>query len=144
MEAIASYFKFAERGTTWGTEIRAGVTTFMVMAYIIFVNPNIIAAPLGLDRIGVAAGTALIAGIMTIAMGVIGKYPFAIATGLGLNAIVAFQLTGQGLDARGAMGVVLLEGIVILVLVLVGFREAVRERDDPFGDYGSGPRARRH
>ena len=125
MEAIASYFKFAERGTSFGTEIRAGVTTFMVMAYIIFVNPNIIAAPLGLDRVAVSAGTALIAGIMTIAMGVVGRYPFAIAAGLGLNAIVAFQLTGQGLDARGAMGVVLLEGIIILVLVLVGFREAV-------------------
>jgi AGZA family xanthine/uracil permease-like MFS transporter len=125
MEAIASYFKFAERGTNFSTEVRAGVTTFMVMAYIIFVNPNIIAAPLGLDVQAVAAGTALIAGIMTIAMGVIGNYPFAIAAGLGLNAIVAFQLTGQGLDARGAMGVVLIEGIVILVLVLVGFREAV-------------------
>src|SRR5688500_1913813 len=125
MEAIASYFKFAERGTTFGTEIRAGVTTFMVMAYIIFLNPNIIAGPLGLDAVAVSAGTALIAGIMTIAMGVIGNYPFAIAAGLGLNAIVAFQLTGQGLDARGAMGVVLIEGIIILLLVLIGFREAV-------------------
>src|SRR5688572_16744032 len=125
MEAIASFFKFAERGTTFGTEIRAGVTTFMVMAYIIFLNPNIIAGPLGLDAVAVSAGTALIAGIMTIAMGVIGNYPFAIAAGLGLNAIVAFQLTGQGLDARGAMGVVLIEGIIILLLVLIGFREAV-------------------
>jgi adenine/guanine/hypoxanthine permease len=125
MEAIASFFKFAERGTTFGTEVRAGVTTFMVMAYIIFVNPNIIAAPLGLDPVAVSAGTALIAGVMTIAMGLIGNYPFAIAAGLGLNAIVAFQLTGMGLDARGAMGVVLIEGIVILVLVLIGFREAV-------------------
>jgi AGZA family xanthine/uracil permease-like MFS transporter len=125
MEAIASYFKFAERGTTLGTEVRAGVTTFMVMAYIIFLNPNIIAGPLGLDSVAVAAGTALIAGVMTIAMGLIGNYPFAIAAGLGLNAIVAFQLTGMGLDAAGAMGVILLEGIVILVLVLVGFREAV-------------------
>jgi AGZA family xanthine/uracil permease-like MFS transporter len=125
MEAIASYFKFAERGTTLGTEVRAGVTTFMVMAYIIFLNPNIIAGPLGLDPVAVAAGTAFIAGILTIAMGVIANYPIALAAGLGLNAIVAFQLTGQGLDARGAMGVVLLEGIVILVLVLVGFREAV-------------------
>jgi AGZA family xanthine/uracil permease-like MFS transporter len=125
MEAIASYFKFAERGTTFGTEVRAGVTTFMVMAYIIFLNPNIIAAPLGLDPVSVSAGTALIAGVMTIAMGIFGRYPFAIAAGLGLNAIVAFQLTGMGLDARGAMGVVLLEGIIILVLVLVGFREAV-------------------
>ena len=125
MEAIASYFKFRERGTSFGTEVRAGVTTFMVMAYIIFLNPNIIAGPLGLDPVAVAAGTALIAGVMTIAMGIIGNYPFALAAGLGLNAIVAFQLTGMGLDARGAMGVVLLEGIVILVLVLVGFREAV-------------------
>src|SRR3990170_4834052 len=125
MEAIASFFKFGERGTTFGTEVRAGVTTFMVMAYIIFLNPNIIAGPLGLDPVAVSAGTALIAGIMTIAMGVVGNYPLAIAAGLGLNAIVAFHLTGQGLDARGAMGVILLEGIVILVLVLVGFREAV-------------------
>jgi adenine/guanine/hypoxanthine permease len=125
MEAIASYFRFRERGTTFGTEVRAGVTTFMVMAYIIFLNPNIIAEPLGLDRVAVATGTALIAGIMTLAMGIIGRYPIALAAGLGLNAIVAFQLTGLGLDARGAMGVVLLEGIVILVLVLIGFREAV-------------------
>ena len=125
MEAIASYFKFAERGTSWLTETRAGVTTFMVMAYIIFVNPAIIAGPLGLDPVAVSAATALVAGVMTIAMGLLGNYPFAIAAGLGLNAIVAFQLTGMGLDARGAMGVVLLEGIVILVLVLVGFREAV-------------------
>src|SRR3954451_16191604 len=125
MEAIASYFKFGERGTTLGTEVRAGVTTFMVMAYIIFLNPNIIADPLGLDKTAVATATALIAGIMTVAMGVFGRYPFAIAAGLGLNAIVAFQLTGMGLSAAGAMGVVVLEGIVILVLVLVGFREAV-------------------
>jgi AGZA family xanthine/uracil permease-like MFS transporter len=125
LEAIASYFKFRERGTSFGTEVRAGVTTFMVMAYIIFLNPNIIAGPLGLDRIAVATGTALIAGVMTIAMGIIGRYPIALAAGLGLNAIVAFQLTGMGLDAAGAMGVVLLEGIIILVLVLIGFREAV-------------------
>jgi adenine/guanine/hypoxanthine permease len=125
MEAIASWFKFGERGTSLGTETRAGVTTFMVMAYIIFVNPAIIAQPLGLDPTAVATGTALIAGLMTIAMGVFGNYPFAIAAGLGLNAVVAFQLTGMGLNAAGAMGVVLIEGVIILVLVLVGFREAV-------------------
>ncbi len=125
MEAIASYFDFSGRKTDLITEVRAGVTTFMVMAYIIFVNPAIIAKPLGLDPVAVSAGTALIAGIMTIAMGVFGKYPFAIAAGLGLNAVVAFQLTAQGLDAKGAMGVIVLEGIVILLLVLVGFREAI-------------------
>ena len=104
MEAIASYFKFGERGTTLGTEARGGLTTFMVMAYIIFLNGNIIAEPLGLDPVAVAAGTALIAGIMTIAMGLVGNYPFALAAGLGINAIVAFSLTAKGLDARGRDG----------------------------------------
>src|SRR3972149_4337327 len=103
--ALVSVNQFAERGTNWLTETRAGVTTFMVMAYIIFLNPNIIAGPLGIDPVAASAGTALIAGIMTIAMGLVGNYPFAIAAGLGLNAIVAFQLTGMGLDAKGAMGV---------------------------------------
>jgi len=125
MEAIASYFKFAERGTKWSTEVRGGLTTFMVMAYIIFLNGNIIAKPLGLDSVSVAAGTALIAGIMTIAMGIIGNYPFALAAGLGINAIVAFTLTAKGLDAAGAMGVIVLEGVAITVLVVIGMREAI-------------------
>jgi AGZA family xanthine/uracil permease-like MFS transporter len=124
---IGEYFKFAERGTTLGTEARAGLTTFMVMAYIIFLNGNIIAGPLGLDPVSVAAGTALIAGIMTIAMGVIGNYPFALAAGLGINAIVAFSLTAQGLDAKGAMGVIVLEGLAITALVLVGLRERIMD-----------------
>ena len=123
--AIAEYFEFAERGTNFTTEIRAGLTTFMVMAYIIFVNAGIIAKPLGLNPAAVSAGTALIAGIMTIAMGVYGRYPFALAAGLGINALVAFSLTAQGLDAKGAMGVIVLEGVVVTVLVLAGFREAV-------------------
>ena len=109
MDAIASYFKFRERGTDLGTEARAGLTTFMVMAYIIFLNGNIIAKPLGLDPVAVSAGTALIAGIVTLAMGIYGNYPFALAAGLGINAIVAFTLTAKGLDAKGAMGVILLE-----------------------------------
>ena len=125
MEAIASYFKFDERGTTLGTELRGGLTTFMVMAYIIFLNGNIIAKPLGLDPIAVSAGTALIAGIMTIAMGLVGNYPFALAAGLGINAIVAFTLTAKGLDGAGAMGVIVLEGVIITVLVVIGLREAI-------------------
>jgi AGZA family xanthine/uracil permease-like MFS transporter len=122
---IGAYFKFAERGTNLATEARAGLTTFMVMAYIIFLNGNIIAAPLGLDPVAVAAGTALVAGIVTILMGVVANYPFALAAGLGINAIVAFSLTAKGLDAKGAMGVIVLEGVAILVLVLVGLREAI-------------------
>jgi adenine/guanine/hypoxanthine permease len=125
MSAIAQYFKFDERKTTLGTEARAGLTTFLVMAYIIFLNGNIIAKPLGLDPTAVAAGTALIAGIMTIAMGVVGNYPFALAAGLGINALVAFTLTAKGLDAKGAMGVIVLEGVVITVLVIAGLREAI-------------------
>jgi len=122
---LAGYFRFAERGTDLVTETRAGLTTFMVMAYIIFLNGNIIAKPLGLDPVAVAAGTALIGGIMTIAMGVIANYPFALAAGLGINAIVAFSLTAKGLDAKGAMGVIVLEGVAITVLVAIGLREAI-------------------
>jgi AGZA family xanthine/uracil permease-like MFS transporter len=124
-EGLAAYFKFGERGTDLVTETRAGVTTFMVMAYILFVNGSIIAKPLGLDPAAVAAGTALIAGIMTVAMGIVGNYPFALAAGLGINAIVAFTLTAKGLDAKGAMGVIVLEGVIITVLVVVGLREAI-------------------
>ncbi|HET7029690.1 MAG TPA: NCS2 family permease [Candidatus Limnocylindrales bacterium] len=125
MDGIATYFKFSERGTNLATEVRAGITTFMVMAYILFLNGNIIAKPLGLDPVAVSAGTALVAGIMTIAMGVFGNYPFALAAGLGINAIVAFSLTAKGLDAKGAMGVIVLEGVAITVLVAVGLREAI-------------------
>jgi AGZA family xanthine/uracil permease-like MFS transporter len=84
MGPIARYFKFAERGTNFLTESRAGLTTFMVMAYIIFVNPSILGAGFGLkpDQLAAyAAATALIAGIMTIAMGVVGNYPLALAAG---------------------------------------------------------------
>jgi AGZA family xanthine/uracil permease-like MFS transporter len=130
VSAIASYFKFAERGTDLWTEARGGVTTFMVMVYIVFLNASILGDGFGLaaddpGRIALSAGTALIAGIATIAMGAWANYPLALAAGLGINAIVAFSLTGRGLDARGAMGVIVLEGIAVTVLVLVGFREAV-------------------
>ncbi len=122
---VESYFKFGERGTTLGTEVRAGVTTFMVMAYIIFLNPAILSAA-GLDPVAGSAATALVAGIMTIAMGIIGNYPLALAAGLGINGVVAFTLVlGQGLSLPGAMGVIVLEGIVVTVLVLVGLREAI-------------------
>jgi len=125
VDSIATYFRFAERRTDLGTEIRAGLTTFMVMAYIIFVNPSILSNA-GIDPAAAAAATALVAGIMTIAMGVFANYPIALAAGLGLNAIVAFTLVlGLGLTPAGAMGVIVIEGIVITVLVLVGFREAI-------------------
>jgi len=122
---IASYFKFAERGTNLVTEIRAGATTFMVMAYIIFLNP-VILSNAGADIAATAAATALIAGIMTIAMGVFGNFPLAIAAGLGINAAVAFGLVlGRGLTFGGAMGVIVIEGALVTLLVILGLREAV-------------------
>jgi AGZA family xanthine/uracil permease-like MFS transporter len=130
--AIGDYFKFGERGTTLGTEVRAGLTTFMVMAYIIFLNPAILAVTnqdgqlVGPPPVPTAAATALLAGLITIAMGLIGNVPIALAAGLGINAIVAFNLIlTRGLSWQGAMGVIFWEGLVILILVLVGLREAM-------------------
>jgi adenine/guanine/hypoxanthine permease len=122
---VESWFHLSERGTNVGTEIRAGVTTFLVMVYIIAVNPAIIAGPLGLDPVAVAAGTALVAGLMTLLMGLTTNYPFALAAGLGLNAVVAFSLPALGMTPAEAMGVIVIEGLVITLLVVVGLREAM-------------------
>lgn len=123
--ALDTYFRLSERGTSIATETRAGVATFLVMVYIVFLNP-IILAPLEFDPVAVAAGTALAAGLLSIAMGLYSNYPIAMATGLGINAAVAFQLVvGSGLTPQGAMGVIVIEGIVVTVLVLAGLREAV-------------------
>ncbi|MEZ4647778.1 MAG: NCS2 family permease [Candidatus Eisenbacteria bacterium] len=119
------WFRLSERGTSLATELRAGVATFLVMAYIVFLNP-IILSPLGFDPVAVAAGTALAAGLLSIVMGVYANYPVAMATGLGINAAVASQLVvGSGLTPEGAMGVIVLEGALVTILVLAGFREAV-------------------
>jgi AGZA family xanthine/uracil permease-like MFS transporter len=132
---LDSWFRLTERGTSVGTEVRAGITTFLVMAYIIFLNPLILSNmfPEGSDERGAfivaaSAATALLAGILTIAMGVVSNYPIALAAGLGINAIVAFTLVlGLGLSPAGAMGVIVLEGLIILVLVIVGLREAIMD-----------------
>jgi AGZA family xanthine/uracil permease-like MFS transporter len=127
---IARFFRFAERGTSLRTELLAGVTTFVVMAYIIIVNPAILSSgPLadqGPPFAATVTATCLAAGLMSIAMGLYTNYPIALAPGLGLNAVVAFQLIlGLGMPWQAAMGVIFLEGVLITVLVLVGFREAV-------------------
>jgi AGZA family xanthine/uracil permease-like MFS transporter len=132
VDSIASYFGLRERGTDLWTEVRAGLTTFMVMAYIIFVNPSILSggplADVGPPFIPTAVATALAAGILTIAMGLATNYPFALAAGLGLNAVVAFELIlGRGFTWQEAMAVIVWEGIIITVLVLTGLREAIME-----------------
>jgi AGZA family xanthine/uracil permease-like MFS transporter len=129
------YFKISERGSTVSTEIRGGLVTFFTMAYIVALNPIILAySP---DANGqflfggaapapamVAATTALIAGLLTILMGAVSNYPLALATGLGLNTFVAVGIASQ-MTWAAAMGLVVLEGLIILVLVLTGFRVAV-------------------
>jgi len=122
---LDGYFKLSERGTSVGTEIRAGFTTFLVMAYIIFVNASILGEA-GFDIPAVAAGTALVAGLLCVLMGVVANYPIAMAAGLGINAAVAFGLViTDGLTPAGAMGVIVLEGLIVTLLVVVGLREAI-------------------
>jgi adenine/guanine/hypoxanthine permease len=128
-------FKFAANGTTLARDTMAGVTTFIVMSYIIFVNPQILsfAGIEGLSEIGlpfnqVLAVTCLVAGVMTILMGLYTNMAYAIAPGLGLNAVVAFGLVaGEGLSFAAAMGLVVVEGIAVTILVLTGMRERIMD-----------------
>jgi AGZA family xanthine/uracil permease-like MFS transporter len=132
---VDTFFKISDRGSTVGREVRGGVVTFFTMAYIVVLNPLILGYVKDADGryLGggsapnlpmIAAATALVAGVMTILMGVAANYPLALATGLGLNAFVAFSIA-SGMSWQDAMGLVVIEGLVILVLVLTGFRSAV-------------------
>jgi len=132
---LDSFFKISERGSTVGREVRGGLVTFFTMAYIVVLNPLIIGyTP---DKYGnfigggktphlamIAAATALVAGVLTILMGVVGRYPLALATGLGLNTFVAVVIAKQ-MSWPDAMGLIVLEGVIITILVLTGFRTAV-------------------
>ena len=131
------YFKITERGSSVGREVRGGVVTFVTMAYIVVLNPLVLGsfsaedASAHRDVLGnilpvgqVAAVTALVAGIMTILFGVIANYPFAIATGLGINTLLAVTIAPQ-VSWPEAMGLVVIDGIIIVVLALTGLRTAV-------------------
>jgi AGZA family xanthine/uracil permease-like MFS transporter len=128
-------FKFRANGTTLARDTMAGVTTFIVMSYIIFVNPQILSFSgiEGLQDIGlpfnqVLAATCLVAGVMTILMGLYTNRAYAIAPGLGLNAVVAFSLVAnEGLSFPAAMGLVVVEGIAVTVLVVTGMRERIMD-----------------
>jgi adenine/guanine/hypoxanthine permease len=129
------FFSISERGSTISREVRGGLVTFVTMVYIVVLNPLIIGTVpdktghflgggSGPDIAAVAAVTALVAAVMTLLMAFLGRYPFAIATGLGLNAFVAFQVANV-MSWPAAMGMVVIEGLLITVLVLTGFRTAV-------------------
>ena len=118
-------FKISERGSTVGREVVGGLTTFLAMAYIIAVNPAIL-VDAGIPFEAALTATCFGGAVMTIMMGVISNRPLAVASGMGINAIVAYTLVlGIGVDWRVAMACVLLEGVVILVLVLCGLRKAI-------------------
>ncbi|GAA1834871.1 NCS2 family permease [Microlunatus capsulatus] len=148
VSGLDAYFQISARGSTVAREVRGGLVTFFTMAYIIALNPLIIGtAPdaagnlLGglpyLDGGGqvlganvdatitlVAGATALVAGLMTILMGVVGRFPIGIAAGLGINALLAFTIAPL-MTWPQAMGLIVVEGVVIALLVLTGFRTAV-------------------
>ena len=125
------FFHISERGSSVGREVRAGVVTFFAMAYIVLLNPLILGTSedsagtvLGIPQ--VAAATALVAGVMCILFGAVANYPFGIAAGLGLNTLVAVTLVGsEGLTWAQAMGLVVVDGIIIVLLAISGFRTAV-------------------
>jgi AGZA family xanthine/uracil permease-like MFS transporter len=124
---LDGFFRLREHGTDVRTEILAGLTTFFVMSYIIAVNPAVLAAA-GLNARAVATSTCLVAGLLTVAMGLYTNRAFALAPGLGLNAIVAYNLVGTlGLTPAEAMGVVVAEGVLITILVLLGVRKYVMD-----------------
>jgi len=129
------FFEISARGSTVARELRGGFTTYFTMVYIVVLNPLIIGTVRDVDGrfLGggsapdlplIAAATALVAGVLTILMGAVANYPVAIATGLGLNAFVAFTVASR-VTWREAMGLVVLEGLVIVALVATGFRTAV-------------------
>ncbi|WP_250002305.1 NCS2 family permease [Actinoplanes sp. M2I2] len=123
------FFEISARGSTLGREVRGGLATFFTMAYIVVLNPLIIGN--GVDADGaqlpiaaLAAGTALVAGVMTILMGVVARFPLALAAGLGVNALVAYEIAPE-MTWADAMGLVVIEGVLIAILVLTGLRELV-------------------
>ena len=137
VSAFDRWFSLTARGSTYGREIRGGFVTFFTMAYIVVLAPLILGTAKDVNGLYVggtadvvkaitmvSASVALVAGVMTILMGAIGRFPIAIAAGLGLIPVVAFTLAPQ-MTWADAMGIVVLEGILILLLVLTGFRAAV-------------------
>ncbi|MFW2240344.1 NCS2 family permease [Rhodococcus opacus] len=134
---LDNYFKITERGSTVGAEVRGGVVTFVAMAYIVVLNPLILGSFSADDAVAktdvlgnilpvnqVAAVTALVAGLMSIVFGVVANYPFAIAAGLGINSLLAVTIAPQ-VTWPEAMGLVVIDGVIIVVLALTGFRTAV-------------------
>jgi len=122
---LEKYFKLKENKTNVKTEVLAGVTTFMTMAYILAVNPNILSAT-GMDSKGVFMATAIASLIGTLLMALLANHPFALAPGMGLNAYFAYTVVlGSGYSWQQALAAVFIEGIIFVILSLTNVREAI-------------------
>jgi AGZA family xanthine/uracil permease-like MFS transporter len=125
LDRIERYFEFARLGTNWRTEILAGVTTFLTMAYIILVNPAILSAT-GMPLAAVTAATCLSAAFGSILMGVVARYPIALAPGMGLNAYFTYAVClKMHIPWQTALGAVFLSGVLFLALTAVGIRQMI-------------------
>jgi len=119
------YFEFDALGTTWRTEILAGITTFMTMAYIIFVNPSILHEA-GMPIAAVTAATCLASAVGSLLMGGFARYPIALAPGMGLNAYFTYSVVkGMGVDWHTALGAVFISGLAFLALTALGIRQMI-------------------
>ncbi len=124
---LEEYFEFATLNTTWRNELLAGFTTFVTMAYIIFVNPSIL-KDAGMPQGAVTVATCLSAALGSILMGAYARYPIALAPGMGLNAYFAYTVVqGMGVDWRVALGAVFFSGVAFLALTLAGLRRMILE-----------------
>ena len=124
---LERYFKFSERKTTFATEVLAGTTTFLAMAYIMFVNPSILAAA-GMDRTALITVTCVVTAIATLVTGLLANAPIAMAPGMGLNAFFAYTLVlGQKVTWQTALGIVFLSGLFFFILTVVGIRKKIVE-----------------
>jgi AGZA family xanthine/uracil permease-like MFS transporter len=123
---LEAHFQVRTRQTTVQRELVAGLATFMTMAYIIFVNPALLAGA-GLPKSAVVAATCLGAALPTLAMGLWANYPLALASGMGLNAALVFQATQPGMTWQTMMGVIVVEGVIVTILVLTRVREQVMQ-----------------
>ncbi|MBT7771094.1 MAG: NCS2 family permease, partial [Rhodospirillales bacterium] len=120
---LDKFFRLSEHDTTVGTEVLAGLTTFLTMAYIIFVNPSILAKA-GMDQNAVFVATCVAAAIGTLIMGLYANYPVAMAPGMGLNAFFTFGVVGgMGHTWQVALGAVFLSGLIFLGLSILPVRE---------------------
>ncbi|NWN98371.1 MAG: NCS2 family permease [Bacillus sp. (in: Bacteria)] len=122
---MKNYFEFDKLGTNFKTEFIAGLTTFLAMAYILFVNPHTLSAT-GMDQGALFTATALAAAIGSFVMGIVAKYPVALAPGMGLNAFFAYTVVlGYGIPWETALSGVLVSGVVLVILTMTGIREMI-------------------